>query len=64
MNYLLEFPYAGTFNYTATTIERDLSAVTVSFWMKTNDTINQGTPFSYSSSSDMDNALTITSYDG
>ncbi|XP_061166124.1 sushi, von Willebrand factor type A, EGF and pentraxin domain-containing protein 1-like [Saccostrea echinata] len=64
VEYLLDFPFAGTFNYTAATIERDLTSVSVSFWMKTSDTTNQGTPFSYASDSNMDNALTMTSYDG
>lgn len=64
MEYLLDFPFAGTFNYTSTTIDKDLTSATASFWMKTDDAINQGTPFSYASSPDMDNAFTLTSYDG
>ena len=64
VQYLLDFPIAGIFNYTSTTIDQDMTSVTASFWMKTDDIINQGTPFSYASSDDMDNALTITSYDG
>lgn len=64
MEYLLDFPFAGTFNYTSTTIDKDLASATVSFWMRTDDVINQGTPFSYASSPEMDNAFTLTSYDG
>ena len=62
--YMLEFPSAGTFNYSASTFDQDLTSFTVSFWMQTDDNQNQGTPFSYASSDAMDNALTMTSYDG
>ncbi|XP_069128762.1 sushi, von Willebrand factor type A, EGF and pentraxin domain-containing protein 1-like [Argopecten irradians] len=63
-NYMLVFPSSGVTNYTTTTIESDLTALTVSFWMKTDDDTNQGTPFSYSTSSIMDNAFTLTNYEG
>ena len=61
---MLEFPSAGTFNYSEATFDQDLTSFTVSFWMQTDDKQNQGTPFSYASSDAMDNALTMTSYDG
>ncbi|XP_021351273.1 sushi, von Willebrand factor type A, EGF and pentraxin domain-containing protein 1-like [Mizuhopecten yessoensis] len=63
-NYMLDFPSSGVTNYTTTTINTDLTALTVSFWMKTDDDTNQGTPFSYSSSNTMDNAFTLTNYEG
>ncbi|XP_048255629.1 sushi, von Willebrand factor type A, EGF and pentraxin domain-containing protein 1-like [Haliotis rufescens] len=61
-NYQLDFPSAGT-DHVQVPIKQDMSVVTVSFWMKTNDNINQGTPFSYAIPGS-DNALTLTDYDG
>ncbi|KAK3090083.1 hypothetical protein FSP39_009008 [Pinctada imbricata] len=43
--------------------DQDLTALTASFWMRT-DAQNQGTPFSYASSDQISNALTITNYQG
>ena len=42
---------------------QDLTAATVCFWMKSDDTSNQGTPFSYATE-EGDNILTLTDYDG
>ena len=40
-------------------ITEPLDAFTISFWIKTTDKDNQGTPFSYAVDNE-DNALTIT----
>ena len=40
-----------------------MTAATVCFWMKSDDTQNQGTPFSYATA-DGDNIFTLTDYDG
>lgn len=48
-------------------LERDfptLTAVTISFWMFTDNTGNSGTVFSYAVSDSSDNALTVTDYSG
>jgi len=42
---------------------RNLSAVTVAFWMKTSDKKNYGTPLSYATNT-FDNALTVMDYNG
>ena len=44
------FPVASTRNYVMLrdTITRPMTALTVRFWMRTNDTTISGTPFSYS----------------
>ncbi|PIK33677.1 putative sushi, von Willebrand factor [Apostichopus japonicus] len=42
----------------------DLYEVTVAFWMRTRDKSSYGTPFSYATSKDNDNALTLTDYNG
>ena len=44
-------------------INNNLTEVTISFWMKTTDTENYGTPVSYATSK-YDNALTLTDYSG
>ena len=41
----------------------NMSAVTITFWMKTSDKKNYGTPLSYATSTH-DNALTIVDYNG
>ena len=63
MNYQLDFPASGTTDFAELTIDRPLTSVTVSFWMKTDDTLNYGTPFSYAVDG-FDNALTLTDYNG
>jgi hypothetical protein len=61
--YQLDFPSAGTTDYATATIDRPLSALTVSFWMMSTDFDNYGTPFSYAVPN-MDNALTLMDYNG
>ena len=61
-NYQLDFASPSTLDYAQLSIDRPLSSVTVSFWMKTDDKTNQGTPFSYAVSDDQSNVLTITDY--
>ncbi|XP_052257236.1 sushi, von Willebrand factor type A, EGF and pentraxin domain-containing protein 1-like isoform X1 [Dreissena polymorpha] len=63
-NFQLDFPRtASTTDYALTTIKQDLTAVTVCFWMKTDDSTNQGTAFSYANV-EGDNVFTLTNYDG
>ena len=60
----LDFPStATTTDYAIVTMGQDLTAATVCFWMKSDDTHNQGTPFSYATA-DGDNIFTLTDYDG
>ncbi|KAJ8305662.1 hypothetical protein KUTeg_016207 [Tegillarca granosa] len=63
-HYQLDFPSSGTLEYSKIPMESSLTALTASFWMKSSDDLNQGTPFSYASSNEMDNAFTITDYSG
>ena len=42
----------------------NLTEVSVAFWMNTDDKNNYGTPFSYASDDDNDNALVFADYDG
>lgn len=63
-NFQLDFPpTATTTDYAMVDMGVDLSAATVCFWMRTDDTQNQGTPFSYANS-DGNNMFTLTDYDG
>ena len=63
-NFQLDFPAtASLMDYARVDIEDDITAATVCFWMKTDDTQNQGTPFSYANE-DGDNMFTLTDYDG
>ncbi|KAL8570681.1 hypothetical protein ACOMHN_039116 [Nucella lapillus] len=62
-HYQLDFPTASTVDYAMLTIDQPLTAITVSFWMLSNDYDNYGTAFSYALPS-MDNALTLTDYNG
>lgn len=64
MNFMLDFPSAGTADYSKVTMDQDLGAFTASFWMKSRDKNNYGTPVSYAAPSGSDNALTITDYNG
>ena len=60
----LDFPStATTTDYARMKMGRDMTAATVCFWMKSDDTQNQGTPFSYATA-DGDNIFTLTDYDG
>ena len=64
--YDLEFPSSGITDYLVIEDpfgDRNLTAVTISMWMKTNDKNNQGTPVSYATDT-YDNALVITDYTG
>jgi len=61
--YQLDFPSAGTTDYASMSIDRPLSALTIAFWMISTDTGNYGTVFSYAVPN-MDNALTLTDYNG
>ncbi|XP_071491017.1 LOW QUALITY PROTEIN: sushi, von Willebrand factor type A, EGF and pentraxin domain-containing protein 1-like [Diadema antillarum] len=61
----LIFDRAGVEDYVI--LERDfpaLSAVTIAFWMRTDDTANYGTVFSYAISDSNANVLTLTDYSG
>ncbi|KAL3867860.1 hypothetical protein ACJMK2_040706, partial [Sinanodonta woodiana] len=61
----LDFPStASTTDYAKVPMRKDLTAATLCFWMKSDDTLNQGTPFSYASPDGIDNAFTLTDYDG
>ncbi|XP_076439986.1 sushi, von Willebrand factor type A, EGF and pentraxin domain-containing protein 1-like isoform X2 [Babylonia areolata] len=62
-HYQLDFPTASTVDYAAMSIDRPLTALTVSFWMLSDDFDNYGTVFSYAVPS-IDNALTLTDYNG
>ncbi|XP_012938062.1 sushi, von Willebrand factor type A, EGF and pentraxin domain-containing protein 1 [Aplysia californica] len=59
--YQLDFSSPTVMDYAELTIDKPLTSVTVSFWMKTTDEVNQGTPFSYAVFGEP-NALTITDY--
>ena len=60
----LDFPTtASTTDYARVKMGQDLTAATVCFWMKSDDSSNQGTPFSYATE-EGDNILTLTDYDG
>ena len=61
-NYQLDFASPSTLDYAQLSIDRPLSSVTVSFWMKTSDRTNQGTPFSYAVSDEQSNVLTVRDY--
>ena len=63
----LGFPVAGTSNYVIMQNGMPaLHALTVTFWMRTTDTANAGTPLSYATrnadGSVQDNAFTISDY--
>ncbi|KAL3867863.1 hypothetical protein ACJMK2_040709 [Sinanodonta woodiana] len=61
----LDFPStASTTDYAKVPMRKDLTAASLCFWMKSDDTLNQGTPFSYASPDGIDNAFTLTDYDG
>lgn len=62
-HYQLDFPEANTVNYAVLPIDRPLNALTVSFWMLSDDTSNYGTAFSYAVPN-MDNAFTLVDYTG
>ena len=62
-HYQLDFPEANTVNYAVLSVDRPLTALTVSFWMISDDYNNYGTAFSYAVPN-MDNALTLTDYNG
>ena len=63
----LQFPQASTSNFVLMqdTLP-ELNALTLSFWMRTNDKDNAGTPFSYATREPdgrvVDNAFTIYNY--
>ena len=60
----LSFSQSGSWDYTAVTgLRRNLSAATVTFWMQSSDSENQGTPLSYATDRYF-NALTLTDYSG
>lgn len=60
----LDFPEtASTMDYASVDMAQDLTSTTVCFWMNSDDTQNQGTPFSYANE-DGDNIFTLTDYDG
>ncbi|KAK7100185.1 sushi, von Willebrand factor type A, EGF and pentraxin domain-containing protein 1-like isoform X2 [Littorina saxatilis] len=61
--YQLDFPTASTVNYALMPIDNPLTSLTVSFWMRSDDTDNYGTAFSYAVPN-IDNALTLTDYNG
>ena len=62
-HYQLDFPAASTLDYALLPIDRPLTALTASFWMLSDDLDNFGTAFSYAVPN-MDNALTLTDYNG
>ncbi|KAK7501166.1 hypothetical protein BaRGS_00007651, partial [Batillaria attramentaria] len=62
-HYQLDFPVASTVDFAQMPIDRPLTALTVSFWMKSDDIDNFGTPFSYAVGEN-DNTLTLTDYNG
>lgn len=62
-NFQLDFPAAGITDQSRLTIDRNLYAVTICFWMKTTDIDNYGTPFSYATK-DNDNTFTLLDYGG
>ncbi|CAL1545258.1 unnamed protein product, partial [Lymnaea stagnalis] len=59
--YQLDFVTPTILDYAELTIDQPMTTVTASFWIKTSDQVNQGTPFSYAVSDDP-NAFTVTNY--
>ncbi|GIY75024.1 hypothetical protein CEXT_704901 [Caerostris extrusa] len=63
-DFLLHFPSSGILDFVQLDyLPRELSEVTVCFWMLTIDKIHYGTPISYATD-DADNLLTLTDYSG
>lgn len=63
-DFMMEFPISGIMDYALTEgFRQDLSQITSCFWIKTNDHLNYGTPFSYANQS-FDNLFTLTDYNG
>ena len=62
-DFVLSMTSSGTRDYAQTELHQSLTAVTVSFWMRSDDQENYGTPFSYANSPS-DNAFTLTDYSG
>ncbi|XP_060566363.1 sushi, von Willebrand factor type A, EGF and pentraxin domain-containing protein 1-like isoform X2 [Ruditapes philippinarum] len=59
----LEFPTETYMECAHVDMEQNLKSATVCFWMKTDDSMNNGTPFSYANE-DGDNMFTLTDYNG
>ncbi|KAK6179269.1 hypothetical protein SNE40_011671 [Patella caerulea] len=64
VNYQLDFAAAGIVDYAKIQFpHKPLNSLTVTFWMKSSDTLNYGTPFSYAVPG-TDNAFTLSDYSG
>ncbi|XP_052776199.1 sushi, von Willebrand factor type A, EGF and pentraxin domain-containing protein 1-like isoform X1 [Mya arenaria] len=64
VHFQLDFPStASTTEYAMLDLKPDLTSATACFWMRSDDTTNQGTAFSYANE-DGDNIFTLTNYDG
>ena len=61
LDYALEFPSAGVTNYVNIRGMRSLTQFTLCFCMKSSDTSNDGTPFSYAVPGE-DNELLVFNY--
>ncbi len=63
-SYELSFSESGSWDYTTLTgLHRNITEITVSFWMQSSDNENQGTPLSYATDENF-NAFTLTDYSG
>ncbi|GBN09560.1 Sushi, von Willebrand factor type A, EGF and pentraxin domain-containing protein 1, partial [Araneus ventricosus] len=63
-DFLLHFPSSGILDFVQLDyLPRELSEVTVCFWMLTTDKLHYGTPISYATD-EADNLLTLTDYSG
>ncbi|GFR11206.1 sushi, von Willebrand factor type A, EGF and pentraxin domain-containing protein 1 [Trichonephila clavata] len=63
-DFLLHFPSSGILDFVQLDfLPRELSEVTMCFWMLTSDKLHYGTPISYATD-EADNLLTLTDYSG
>ncbi len=63
-SFMLSFSTSGSWEYSSIDgLSRNLSQITVAFWMQTLDTENYGTPFSYATT-DFPNAFSFVDYNG
>lgn len=61
----LDFEVSGIYGYVMLDgVLPSLWAVTCTFWMKSNDTNNYGTPISYALENGSDNTFLLTDYNG
>uniref|UniRef100_A0A4W3I336 Sushi, von Willebrand factor type A, EGF and pentraxin domain containing 1 n=1 Tax=Callorhinchus milii TaxID=7868 RepID=A0A4W3I336_CALMI len=64
-NFNLDFEVSGIYGYVLLDNKLPtLSALTCTFWMKSSNTINYGTPISYAIDNGNDNAFLLTDYNG